>query len=322
MKKALVIGINNYPGVPLAGCINDANSVAQVLRTNEDGSINYDVRCEADVQTKGTLRGMIEELFSGSTENVLLYFSGHGTIDALGGYIVTPDYSKHDMGVSMEDILNYANNSECQNKVVILDCCHAGNLGIVAATGNHNAIIGEGLTVLTACEKKENAVELGGHGIFTALLILALKGGAADIMGEITPGSIYAYIDRALGSWDQRPMFKTNISRFTSLRKTNPQIPLNILHRITEFFSWEKDQFSLDPSFEDTNSLEIEHEVISPYANPEHVKMFKALQKMQSVGLVKPVDAEFMYFAAMKSKSCELTTLGQRYWKLVKDGRI
>lgn len=322
MKKALVVGINNYPRSPLSGCINDANDVARILRTNEDGSVNYDVRCEVDVKSKGALRGMIEKLFGGDTEDVLLYFSGHGTIDALGGYIVTPDYSEHDMGVSMEDILNHANRSRCKNKVIILDCCHAGNLGSVASTDNSNAIISEGLTVLTACEKKESAVELGGHGIFTELLIAALSGGAADLMGEITPGSVYAYIDRALGAWDQRPMFKTNINRFTSLRRVNPQIPLDVLRRITEFFSWEEDQFRLDPSFEYTNSFEIEHEVISPYANAENVEMFKALQKMHGIGLVKPVDTDYMYFAAMRSKSCALTTLGRRYWKLVKGGRI
>ena len=80
MRKALVIGINDYPKAPLTGCINDANAVAQILRTNADGSVNYDVRCELNVKSKGQLRGMIEDLFSGSTENVLLYFSGHGTL--------------------------------------------------------------------------------------------------------------------------------------------------------------------------------------------------------------------------------------------------
>jgi hypothetical protein len=46
------------------------------------------------------------------------------------------------------------------------------------------------------------------------------------------------------------------------------------------------------------------------------------LQKLQSIGFVKPVDEEFMYFAAMKSKTCILTELGKYYWRLVKDGRI
>ena len=321
MRKALVIGINDYPGTPLKGCINDANEVADILRRNEDESINFHVRLETDVKTKGELKGMIEDLFSGTCDDALLYFSGHGDIDAIGGYIVTPDYSRNDAGVSMHDILEFANKSDCKNKIIILDCCHSGSLGLSASTGNL-AIIGEGLTVLTACEKKESAVEINGHGIFTALLVDALKGGAADIMGEITPSSVYSYIDRALGAWDQRPMFKTNINKFTSLRKVNPQISLAVLRQITELFSWEGDRFSLDPSFEETNSQEIQHEVRPPYAVEEHVEKFKSLQKMRSLGLVRPVDEEYMYYAALNSKSCELTALGQRYWKLVKMGRI
>jgi len=52
------------------------------------------------------------------------------------------------------------------------------------------------------------------------------------------------------------------------------------------------------------------------------VKKFKILQKLQSIGFIEPVGEEFMYFAAMKSKSCRLTVLGQYYWKLVKNNRI
>ncbi len=32
MRKALVVGINNYHGSPLSGCINDAESVEQILQ--------------------------------------------------------------------------------------------------------------------------------------------------------------------------------------------------------------------------------------------------------------------------------------------------
>lgn len=48
----------------------------------------------------------------------------------------------------------------------------------------------------------------------------------------------------------------------------------------------------------------------------------KDLQKLVSVGLVKPVDEDHMYYAAMNSKSCKLTALGAHYWRLVKDQRI
>ena len=71
-----------------------------------------------------------------------------------------------------------------------------------------------------------------------------------------------------------------------------------------------------------TNTKTVEHDVIEPYAKDENVAVFKNLQKLQSVGLVVPVDSEYMYFAAINSKSCRLTALGNHYWKLAKDKRI
>lgn len=41
-----------------------------------------------------------------------------------------------------------------------------------------------------------------------------------------------------------------------------------------------------------------------------------------SVGLVIPVNAEFMYFAAINYKSCRLTALGYQYWRLVNEGKL
>ncbi len=34
MKKALVVGIDDYPSSPLGGCVNDANAIATLLETN------------------------------------------------------------------------------------------------------------------------------------------------------------------------------------------------------------------------------------------------------------------------------------------------
>lgn len=149
-----------------------------------------------------------------------------------------------------------------------------------------------------------------------------MQGGAADLRGHISPGGVYTYIDQALGAWEQRPVFKTNVTRFTSLRTINPQVPLSTLRKILDYFPIPQQEFSLDPSYEDTNSKIVEHDVIEPYAQDENVAIFKNLQKLQSVGLVVPVDSEYMYFAAMESKACKLTSLGYHYWRLVKDKRI
>lgn len=322
MRKALVVGINDYPSSPLYGCINDATSFASLIENNGDGSPNFGVRIYRDVPTKSDLKEMIHELFQGESDTALFYFAGHGYIDDLGGYIVTPDMKPRDVGVSMDEILSMANNSRAKDKIIILDCCHSGAFGTPKVTGSANSQIAEGVTILTASRDYESSVEVDGQGVFTTLLLDALKGGAADLRGHITPGSIYAYIDQALGPWDQRPVFRTNISRFTSLREVNPQVPIKTIRNLVKYFPRPEDKFELDPSFEDTNTLSIEHQVIEPYANEENVSIFKELQKLEGVGLVVPVEEEHMYFAAMNSKSCKLTALGYHYWRLVKDRRI
>lgn len=321
MKKALIVGINNYPSLPLRGCINDASDVAAILETHGDGSPNFDVRLETDVPTKSKLKTMIVELFSGNSDTVLLYFSGHGFLNEIGGYLVTPDHARYDEGISMDEILVLANQSKSKDKIIIIDCCHSGALGTPAIGGGASQLQ-EGVSILTSSRDDEPSLEINGHGVFTNLLLDALQGGAADLRGHISPGGIYAYIDQALGAWGQRPVFKTNVTRFTSLRTVTPQVPLETLRKIIEYFPTPQDEFKLDPSYEDTNSKDVQHVVIEPYAKPENVTIFKNLQKFQSVGLVVPVNSKYMYFAAMESKSCRLTSLGYHYWRLVKDRRI
>jgi len=321
MKKALVVGINNYSSSPLRGCINDASCLASIIETHGDGSPNFDVRLETDVKTKSELKTMIVELFSGNSDTVLLYFSGHGFFNELGGYLVTPDHKAYDEGISMDEVLVLANQSKAKDKIIILDCCHSGAFGS-PTIGRGVSQLDEGVSILTASKNDEPSMEINGHGVFTNLLLDALQGGAADLRGHISPGGVYAYIDQALGAWEQRPVFKTNVTRFTSLRTINPQVPLNTLRKIIEYFPAPQQEYSLDPSYEDTNTQTVKHNVIEPYAKAENVAVFKSLQELQSVGLVVPVDSEYMYFAAMESKACKLTSLGYHYWRLVKDKRI
>jgi len=321
VRKALCVGINNYPPAPLSDCINDATCVADLLSKNGDGSPNFEVKLEKDTALKSCLKSLLADLFSGDCDTALLYFSGHGFLNEIGGYIVTPDFKRYDEGVAMNEILALANISKIKDKVIILDCCHSGSMGNPNIREN-TAVLSEGLSILTASRDTESAVEVNGHGVFTNLLIEALKGGAADIRGHISPSGIYAFIDQSLGAWNQRPVFKTNVTRFTSLRTVTPQVSIDTLRAIVKLFPSPQDEFRLDPSFEDTNSLTVKHEVVKPYAVAENTATFKQLQKLQSVGLVVPVGADFMYFAAMKTKSCRLTPLGAHYWRLAKEGRI
>lgn len=321
-RKALVVGINDYLTCPLSGCLNDSEAMKDALANHANGNPNFSVWKKDDVKTKAELRGYIEECFSGDADVALFYYSGHGHIDSVGGYLVTPDFQMNDWGVSLQDVLTIANKSSCKERIIILDSCFSGAMGNISTVGQNTAVINEGVTILTASRNSETSLETNGHGLFTSLLLEALNGGAADVTGNVTVGGIYAFIDKALGPWSQRPVFKTNVTRFTSLREVTPQVDVSIIRRLTQYFDTEDYQYGLDPSYEPTNSNSVHHEIIEPYADSTNTKIFSDLQKLEGIGLVVPVDEEHMYFAAMNSKACKLTAIGKQYWRLVKENRI
>jgi hypothetical protein len=306
----------------LHGCVNDADAVSQVLARHMDGSKNFDVVkvAAADKATsidRKRLKDLVVELFKDDSEIAVFYFAGHGHVENSGGFLITSECQRGDDGLSLNDVLDIANDSKARNKVLILDSCHSGILGTLKSLGD-KAILSEGMTILTASTKDQYANESNGSGVFTSLLVDALNGGAANLLGDITPGSIYAHIDQSLGSWEQRPIFKTNIKAFTSLRKVIPPIQLSDLHQITALFQSPGYEFPLDPSFEPQPPAP--NHGISP--DPINNAKFAILQKLNRLNLVKPVGEEHMYFAAMNSKACKLTVLGEHYWNLITKQRI
>lgn len=326
MKKALLIGINDYPnGNRLTGCVEDINNLKSVIERNSDGKVNFHLKLMPDEQSSENAMDAIKELFNDTSDMAMLYFSGHGYVNDNGAEIVFPDNIRtkgsYYKGIQMKDIMEIVNASKVRNKIVILDCCHSGNMGKyrLEETGS---LLSTGVSILTACREDETAMEMGGHGIFTEQLCEALRGGAADFLGNITMGGVYAYIDRAFGVWGQRPIFKTNVTEFAPIKTATPDVPLLEILKLTALFDTDNTAIRLDPSFEFTNDPNEEHKVVEPYAKPENVARFKTLQKLQSIGFVKPVGEEHMYFAAMNSKTCVLTELGKYYWRLVKNEKI
>lgn len=323
MRKALIVGVDYYVhGGSLTGCVNDAYSVKSMLERHGDGSVNFDCKLmvsnSASASTKrAELKDAISELFTGDSEIALFYFAGHGHIESVGGYILASDCTRGDEGVSLHEILILANASSAKNKIIILDSCHSGIAGDHPA--NSTAELKEGLTILTASTAEQYADEENGHGVFTSLLVDALSGSASNLLGEITPGSVYAHIDQSLGSWAQRPVFKTNVTRFVSLRTVPAPVSLTELRRLAEFFPKAGSEFQLDPSFEPERSTD---QPTFPAPDAENTLKFSILQKFNRVNLVVPVGAPHMWHAAIESKTCKLTALGEHYRRLVEKNRI
>ena len=207
----------------------------------------------------------------------------------------------------LAEIMSLANDSPARNKIIILDSCHSGALGD-SHTNKQISEIAENMTILTASTKGQYAAEQNGGGLFTGLLIDALGGAASNLVGEVTPGSVYAHVDQSLGSWSkQRPVFKTNVKTFVSLRKVQPPLPLADLRRIAEFFPTPGFEYQLDPGYEP------EHADADPLKTP----ILAILQKYNRVNLAVPVGTLHPYHAAIESKTMKLTALGEHYRRLV-----
>jgi hypothetical protein len=298
--------------------VSDATRLEGLLQRHEDGSPNFDCRLivapnagKLDVVTRSSLRSAIDDLFKHPADVVLFSFSGHGSENNLGGYLVTQDAKKYDEGVSMSDIIAMANQSKVNEAVLLIDCCHSGHLGNTLATDN-KAVLREGVSILTASRGEQVSVEVSGGGLFTSLVVDALYGGAADILGHVTTSGIYAYVQGALGSWDQRPLFKSHVARLVPIRHCDPAIEVSTLRELPILFPVPAENLLLTPAFEPSSDQK------------DHVKVeiFQKLQALCRAHLVVPVGTDHMYDAAMQSKACRLTASGRYYWRLAMNGRI
>lgn len=331
MRKALVIGVNDYDNIgSLRWCENDAMGISEALKRHASGDPNFSVQLLTTNNTQALtgqlITQKIQDLFAGNADVALFYFAGHGGFDDNmdEGIICLQDYAMNREGsIRISDILHWANESKINNKIIILDSCNSGAAGHDRNIKNQSSIIGDGVTILTACTKDESAQENGfdQHGLFTGLLLEGLYGGAVNILGQVTPGSLYSFIDNALNSWEQRPVFKTNVSKFISLRDNLPLIDRAILRELPNWFKDPTDIFPLDPSFE-PDRKNIPEEFRHLPVDEQKVEIFKKLQKCNRFGLVIPHEAEHMYYAAINSKGCKLTALGSYYHKVCLKGNI
>ncbi|WP_437962700.1 caspase family protein (plasmid) [Sorangium sp. So ce119] len=330
MRKALIVGVDHYDAISsLSGCVNDAHSVRSVLERHADGTINFATpkimtgTSSVDRVNKSTLKEAVRELFAGDSEIALFYFAGHGFVEDTGGFLCGTDCRTGDDGLALAEVMTLAGKSVAKNKVIILDSCHSG---IAGGRPESQAVaeIKEGMTILTASTADQYAMEVpgGGAGVFTSLFVDALGGAAANLVGDVTPGSVYAHIDQSLGPWAQRPVFKTNVKTFVSLRKAAAPIPLADLQALATHFPRPDYNLPLDPSFEPERSAEQLADPNFPRPDPRKTAVFTVLQKYAKVNLVRPVGAPHMWHAAIQSKSCELTVLGQHYRNLVANGLI
>lgn len=319
-RAALIVGIDEYLDQNvnnLSGCVNDATAINKLLARNADGSRNFETKLLVSSLGSSSvsaqlIRKELNWLFnSADLDAALFYFAGHGCLLGQQGHICTADAQNGLPGIALDYVLGLANQSRARHRIIILDSCHSGSIRqLVVANGN--APLNDGTAILAACRDDQFAAENGGRGLFSSLVCDALDGGAADVRGQVTIASIYAYVDEILSSWEQRPLFLASLPSFISLRKSSQAIDDEKLRQLPSLFIHPDIEFALDPSFEYT----------SDNADPRNVEIFRTLQQMRAARLVVPVGVEHMYDAAIQSRTCRLTPLGKFYWHQADRGRI
>jgi hypothetical protein len=325
MRRALVVGIDDYSGAPLRGCIADARAMERVLERNDDNSLNYDVRrITSDEQTvdRRYLLDLLDDLFDNARHTQLLFFfAGHGRPGDVGAGLVTQDADD----VAMEHVINKANTSPAQEVIVILDCCFSGDLGNIPALQASaaapafrfgNTLLREGVTLLAASRATETSAEAGGQGAFTRLLIEGLEGAAADHLGAVTAQSLYAFASRAFGAWEQRPVLKSYVTQSSSVRLCKPWIDAGLLRRLPDYFGSADARHRMSPAYEGDRPVP---EGTEPTNEQQTFDYFKQLR---NAGLLATDDDKDLYFVALDSEDAFLTPVGQYFWRLASEGRL
>lgn len=329
-RLALIVGINTYGGTnDLQGCVADAQAMAGVLAHHKDLKKNFDCIALLDRMEDGTsitrpaLRKEISKRFDFDGD-LLLYFSGHGFLSETGGVLCTSDATPDDWGIPMQEVVDLAIQSPARQILLLLDCCHSGDIANPAAInrpGGRNPLttLRENMTVIAASRATQVSIEAGGHGLFTQALLDALEGGAADQLGLVTAPAIYAYVSRRFTARDQRPVYKTSATDVLCVRECEPLIDRLRLRRLTTLFPTADHKYPLDPEYEP----EDEHGKVKEPVIEWKVEIARLFKAYRDAGLLRASDPkQQFYWVARRNGTVELTAIGREYWWLIANDKL
>lgn len=218
--RALLIGNAEFSSEPelneLLGPANDVRELKAALTGPEVG-LPWVVTERIDAtrqEVEDEMHAFFEQARPG--EQLLLYYSGHGWLDAYGRlYLCTSDTT---LGTVRARAVRHSYVTELMDEcparaiVVILDCCFSGRAAADKGTDAAALFAGRGRFVLTSCGRRETAKDATAEGTpspFTAHLVAALQHAAVDIDGHVTVEAIRQYVEAQLRGSGQRPQYKT-----------------------------------------------------------------------------------------------------------------
>jgi hypothetical protein len=160
MKKALLVGINDYPGTAndLSGCVNDTANLHRLL-AKEFGFEASGMRVLTDTKaTREAILGGLSDLVAKADggDTLVFHYSGHGSqvpdedgderSDRMDEIICPRDFSWDGCWISDDDLSDvFSRLPRDVHLEVLLDCCHSGTGTREIALGKRTATAAAGL---------------------------------------------------------------------------------------------------------------------------------------------------------------------------------
>ncbi|MFM7602951.1 MAG: caspase domain-containing protein, partial [Pseudanabaena sp.] len=203
-KIALVIGVARYANFNnLEKTVKDAGTIAEILEQNGnyaieplprklDATNELRYEFEADPKKEVKYKDLLARIKSflgeqAKGKDALIYFAGHGFVakndadDDIGFFAATDSSKDGQNGLSFDIFTKLVAKSELKSLVVLLDCCHAGNLLERSQYQGMQKVFNEkNYYLMAACRGSERAREGKEHGIFTAGILNVLQAKIKD----------------------------------------------------------------------------------------------------------------------------------------------
>lgn len=238
-RDALVVGINTYQSLPgLKAPAKDAEAMAQQLQRHGEFRVHRlpeviqaDKPCVGQ-KTQLHLRELetaLIQLFKPKGSNVpetaLFYFSGHGIQREAGiceGYLALSDSQpeKGFYGLSLFWLRRLLQESPVKQRIVILDCCHSGEL-LNFLEADPGARPGTDRLFMAASREYETAFESldSPYSVFTQAILTGLNPNQIE-SGIVTNHSLVNAVNHALKGEIQQPLFESSGSEIILTRRT------------------------------------------------------------------------------------------------------
>ncbi len=229
-KLAVVIGIDRYldPNIPaLQFCGADAKALARAL-IDHGGFAERDVLVMTDDQERDHLKpfriNLVQQVrawlgHAAAADTVVVFFSGHGFVDAQQqGFLAPKDCQRdrlEDSSLRTSELRDMLDRVPAKQKVLILDCCHAGaekgTDPVGASSESLGSVFGDakGLITLASCSQEETSREWQEkrQGLYTHFLVQGLAGAADyDRNGIVDSDELYKYVFENVPATAQREL--------------------------------------------------------------------------------------------------------------------